>query len=223
MANESAVRFCQRVCTGLSLLLAVCCSAGFAKAQAPVTSGSVIPTTHSTWGQIMKVVVGKSGNVLFLDWSTSGLYQLRPGSSTFTTIASGAPLEASGSYWNSGMTMDAKDTLYIADRYGNSHFFRIPYNPADGTYDFTAANAWGATIGNGSVSLQTYDVAFINSSAKDGSGTLVVSTETSPEIYTVPVDNQGNWGAATIVIKGSEGTGDAHRRRRERKYLFSRG
>ncbi len=202
MAIESVVMFRQRVRTGLSLLLAMFCLCGISQAQTPVTTGSVIPTTHATWGQIMKVVVAKNGSVVFLDWSTSGLYQLRPGSSTFTTIASGSPLEASGTFWNSGMTIDAKDTIYLADRYGTAHFFRIPYNPADGTYDFTSANAWGATIGNGNVSLQTYDVAFVNSSAKDGSGTLVVSTETSPQIYTVPVDNQGNWGTPTIVIKG---------------------
>lgn len=201
MSIESTVGF-RRVRIGLSLLLAIFSLGSFAKAQTPVTTGSVVPTTHGTWGQIMKVLVGKTGNVVFLDWSTSGLYQLRPGSSTFTTIASGAPLEASGTFWNSGMTMDAKDTIYIADRYGSAHFFRIPYNPADGTYDFTSANAWGATIGNGTVSLNTYDVAFVDSSAKDGSGTLVVSTETSPQIYTVPVDNKGNWGAATLVIKG---------------------
>lgn len=202
MATELAVVFRRQIRIGLSLLLAILSLANSAQAQTPVTTGSVVPTTHGTWGQIMKVLVGKTGNVIFLDWSTSGLYQLRPGSSTFTTIASGAPLEASGTFWNSGMTMDAKDTIYIADRYGSAHFFRIPYNPVDGTYDFTSANSWGATIGNGTVSLNTYDVAFVDSSAKDGSGTLVVSTETSPQIYTVPVDNQGNWGAATLVIKG---------------------
>ena len=78
------------------------------------------------------------------------------------------------------MTMDAKDTIYIADRYGTAHFFRIPYNPADGTWDFTSSNAWGATIGNGSISLNTFDVAFINSAAQDGSGTLVVSYGNQP-------------------------------------------
>lgn len=202
MAIESAVFFRRLVRTRLSFLIAMLSFCGITMAQTPVTTGSVVPTAHPTWGQIMKVQVAKNGSVIFLDWSTSGLYQLRPGSSTFTTIASGAPLEASGTYWNSGMVMDAKDTIYIADRYGTSHFFRIPYNPVDGTYDFTSANAWGGTIGNGSVSLNTYDVAFINSSAMDGSGTLVVSTETSPQIYTVPVDNQGNWGTPTIVIKG---------------------
>ena len=175
-----------------------------ALAQTPVTSGSPIPTTHGTWGQIMKVQVAKNGSVAFLDWSTSGLYQLRPGSSTFTTIASGAPLEASGTFWNSGMTMDAKDTIYIADRYGNTPFFRIPYNPADGTWDFTSANAYGGTIGSGvaGISLNTYDVAFINSAAQDGSGTLVVSTETSPQIWTVPIDNKGGFGTAVILVKG---------------------
>jgi hypothetical protein len=213
MAIECAVSFRRSVQSGLSLgwtlglsvLIAMLCVCGIASAQTTVTSGSVVPTTHPLWGQIMKVVVAKNGSVIFLDWSTSGLYQLRPGASTFTTIASGAPLEASGTFWNSGMTIDAKDTIYIADRYGSAHFFRIPYNPADGTYDFTSSNSWGGTIGNGSVSLNTYDVAFINSAAADGSGTLVVSTETSPEIYTVPVDNQANWGTPTVVVKGLKG------------------
>jgi hypothetical protein len=205
MAIESAVMFRRRVRTALSLCFAMFSLCGISLAQTPVNTGSVIPTTHPTWGQIMKVLVTKSGNVIFLDWSTSGLYQLRPGASTFTTIASGAPLEASGTFWNSGMTIDAKDTIYIADRYGAAHFFRIPYNPTDGTYDFTSANAWGATIGGGNVSLNTFDLAFIDSAAKDGSGTLVVATETSPEIYTVPVDNQGNWGApdtVKVIVQG---------------------
>jgi hypothetical protein len=188
--------------TGLVALGAMVAAAAPAGAQTAITTGSPVPTTHGTWGQIMKVQVAKNGSVAFLDWSTSGLYQLRPGTSTFTTIASGSPLEASGTFWNSGMTMDAQDTIYIADRYGNTPFFRIPYNPKDGTWDFTSANAWGGTIGNGAVSLNTYDVAFINSSAADGSGTLVVSTELSPQIWTVPVDNKGNFGTPTILIKG---------------------
>ena len=188
--------------TALAALITTLSAGTLAIAQTPVTSGSPIPTTHGTWGQIMKVQVAKNGSVVFLDWSTSGLYQLRPGSSTFTTIASGAPLEASGTYWNSGMTMDAVDTIYIADRYGNTPFFRIPYNPVDGTWDFTSANAFGGTIGNGSVSLNTFDVAFINSAAKDGSGTLVVGTETSGQIWTVPVDAKGNFTNPTIIVKG---------------------
>jgi hypothetical protein len=210
MAIESAVGFRRLFRTGLtlglSLLGAMWCVGGMVKAQTTVTSGSVVPTTHPLWGQIMKVVVGKNGSVILLDWSTSSLYQLRPGASTFNTIVSaGAPLEASGTFWNSGMTIDAQDTIYIADRYGTAHFFRIPYNKADGTYDFTSANSWGATIGNGSVPLSTYDVAFVNSSAADGSGTLVVSTETSPQIYTVPVDNQANPGTPTVIVKGLKG------------------
>ena len=202
MAIGYAVNFRRLVRAGLSVCIGMSSLCGLAKAQTPVTSGSPIPTTHGVWGQVNKAQTAKNGSIVFLDWSNSGLYQLRPGASTFTTIASGAPLEAAGTYWNSGMTMDAKDTIYIADRYGTAHFFRIPYNPADGTWDFTSANSWGATIGGGSVSLNTFDLAFINSSAMDGSGSLVVATETSPSIYTVPVDNQGNWGTPTIIISG---------------------
>ncbi|MGI4829988.1 MAG: Ig-like domain repeat protein [Janthinobacterium lividum] len=205
MAFESAMKFHRLMRRGMLVLGGMLSLGSLATAQTAVTTGSVVPVIHSTaWGQIMKVQVAKNGSVVFLDWSTSGLYQLPLGSTTFTTIASGSPLEATGTYWNSGMTMDAQDTIYLADRYGASHFFRIPYNPKDGTWDFTSANSWGATITSttGSIGLQTFDVAFINSSAKDGSGTLVFSTETSPSIYTIPVDNQGNWGTATTVIKG---------------------
>lgn len=173
-----------------------------ARAQNPVQSGSVVPVTHSMWNQVYKVLVAKNGSTLFLDWANSALYQLSPGQSTFTTIASGSPLEASGTYWNSGMTLDAQDTLYISDRYGSAHFFRIPYNAKTGTWDFTSANAWGATVGNGTVSLSTYDLAFIDSAARDGSGMLVVSTELNGQIYTVPVDNQGNWGNVTVLVSG---------------------
>jgi hypothetical protein len=202
MAMKLSTYFRGILRTGVTALFGTMVTGSMALAQVPITSGSPIPTTHGTWGQIMKVQVAKNGSVAFLDWSTSGLYQLRPGSSTFTTIASGAPLEASGTFWNSGMTMDAKDTIYIADRYGNTPFFRIPYNPADGTWDFTTANAWGGTIGNGSVSLNTFDVAFIDNSAKDGGGTLVVSTETSPQIWTVAVDSKGVFGTPTVLVKG---------------------
>ena len=190
--------------SGTVALASTLAASVMAMAQTPVTSGQPIPTTHGTWGQIMKVQVAKNGSVAFLDWSTSGLYQLRPGSSTFTTIASGAPMEASGTFWNSGMVMDAKDTIYIADRYGSTPFFRIPYNPADGTWDFTSANAWGGGIPTmgGAVSLNTFDVAFIDSPAKDGSGTLVVGTETQNQIWTIPVDAKGNYTTPTIVAKG---------------------
>ena len=191
----------RRLHLSVALLLASLGSSA-AWAQTAVTAGSPVPTTHGTWGQIMKVQVARNGSVVFLDWSTSGLYQLRPGSSSFNTIASGSPLENSGTFWNSGLTMDAKDTIYIADRYGSTPFFRIPYNPVTGTWDFTGANAWGGTIGGGSVSLNTYDVAFIDSAAADGSGKLVVATETSPQIWTVPVDNKGVWGTPTILVKG---------------------
>ncbi len=34
--------------------------------------------------------------------------------------------------------MDAKGTLYITDRYsGSQHIYRVPYNPTDGTWDFS--------------------------------------------------------------------------------------
>jgi hypothetical protein len=110
MAIESAMFFRRLARTGLSVLVATLSVSGFAMAQTPVTTGSPVATTHPLWGQVTKVQVAKNGSTVFLDWSTSGLYQLRPGATTFTTIASGAPLEAAGTFWNSGMVMDAKDT-----------------------------------------------------------------------------------------------------------------
>lgn len=202
MAIESAVCFRRLVRTGLSGLLGVLALCGVSAAQQPVSVGSVIPLTHSlNWGQIYRVVVAHNGSVVLLDTSNSGLYQLSPGTTTFTTIASGPPLEAAGTYWNEGMVLDAKDTMYLSDRYGTNHFYRIPYNPKDGTWDFTPNNAYGGTIDNG---LNTLDLAFTDSAARDGSGTLFVSTETSPSIIAIPVDNQGNPGTAVTLVKGLE-------------------
>ena len=45
----------------------------------PVTTGSPIPTTHGTWGQIMKVQVAQERKRCFLDWSTSGLVSAAAG------------------------------------------------------------------------------------------------------------------------------------------------
>jgi hypothetical protein len=174
---------------------------GVATAQIPVTAGSVIPFQHPAWGQIYQIVVAKNGSVLFLDTQNGALYQLSPGATSPTTVsAAGAVLKGQSNFWNEGMVLDGNDTLYIADRYDSAiHFFRVPYDPTTGTWPLTSSSVWQSTLGGG---LNTNGLAFLNSSKGDGSGTLIISTETSPSILSVPVDASGNPGTLTTVISG---------------------
>ena len=204
MAIESAVSL-RRVARTACLVLVVAmsmCAVSVAQlplqAPVPVMAGSVVPLDHGstgTWGQIYKVAVAHNGTVLFLDTANSYLYQLPLGATTPTVVvgpthgstnSDGSTLEAPalGGYWNSGMALDANDTLYVTDRYGSSvHFYRVPYTPASGTspggWFFSAAANWGSTIAGG---LNTHDVAI------DDQGNLFVSTETSPQIIKIPVN-----------------------------------
>ncbi len=201
MAIESGSwfrRMARAACLGLFSALSLC---GAAAAQVPVTAGSVIPFQHPVWGQIYQIVIAKNGSVLYLDAQNGALYQLSPGASTPITVsAAGAVLKGSSNFWNESMVLDGNDTLYIADRYDSSvHFFRVPYDPKTGTWDLASSSVWQTGLGGG---LNTNGLAFLNSSKGDGSGTLIISTETSPSILSVPVDGSGNPGTLTTVISG---------------------
>jgi hypothetical protein len=197
MAIESAAHFRQLARIGLSLSIGVLTLCGVAAAQKElVNTGSVIPLQHSTsWCQIYKILNTPTGDTLFLDVCGGGgygsIYQLKKGSTTFQTITSA--IDSAGTYWNEDMAMDAKGTIYITDRYsGSQHLYRVPYNPADGTYDFSAAgDSWEPTIDGGFEGNGTQNVAFLNSAARDGSGILFVSEQNANDIVMIPVNADG--------------------------------
>src|SRR5665213_2290146 len=194
MAIESAACFRRLARTGLSVLIGMSSLCGIATAQKQlVSTGSIIPLPHSnTYGQIYTIDIAPNGDAIFLDVSTATgeIYQLKKGSTTFQTITAG--IEPSGdTYWNEGMAMDAKGTLYITARYGSPYMFRVPYNPADGTYDFSASgDSWESTLDSGFEGNGTQNAYFLDNLAKDGSGTLFVS-EQSNNVIIIPVNADG--------------------------------
>lgn len=197
MAIESAAYF-RRLVRNCSLIAIAMLSFGaIATAQKElVTTSSVIPLQHpNTYCQVYKIINAPNGDTVLLDVCGGGgygsLYRLKKGSSTLDTITS--VIDSSGTYWNEGLAMDAKGTLYITDRYsGSQHLYRVPYNPSDGTWDFSASgDSWEPTIDGGFEGNGTVGIAFLDSPAKDGSGILFVSEETNPAIVMIPVNADG--------------------------------
>jgi hypothetical protein len=187
------------------------------KAPVPVTVGSVVPFGHGStgqWSQIYSVKVAHNGSVLFLDTAVSNLYQWAPGAPAPTLVAGPAPtgqssngstLEASGSFWNSGMALDANDTLYITDRYGSAvHFLRVPYNPSTGTWTFSSASNWSnapSIVLNGTpTAIEPQDVAINCDSGFPC--TMVVAWSNTGEIDKFTIDANGIPGTVVRVLTG---------------------
>ncbi|MGA8632965.1 MAG: hypothetical protein WB573_21615, partial [Terracidiphilus sp.] len=149
MAIESAVMF-RRVARVACLVFVAGLLTGVAakaqlpiKAPAPVTVGSVVPFSHGSTGAWIQIYSMKQdpiyGHILFLDSAGSVIYDLAPGASTPTEIATPEPsnkdnsdcsaLEYKGSYWNAAVAFDKWDNLYVTDRFGSAvQFCRVPYD-----------------------------------------------------------------------------------------------
>jgi sugar lactone lactonase YvrE len=211
MAIETAANLRGLVRTGLVIALGMFSLSGAAKAQKElVSTGSVIPLPLgiSSSCQVYKIINAPNGDTLMLDVCGDGgygaLYQLKQGSTTFQQIA--GPIDSSGTYWNEGMAMDAKGTLYITDRYsGNQHLYRVPYNSATGTWSFSSSgNNWNQQLAGGFAGAGTLGVAFQDSPAKDGSGLLFVSEETASSMVIVPVNADGTIPTFTAGAKSGQ-------------------
>jgi sugar lactone lactonase YvrE len=198
MAIESAANLRGLVRSGLVIALGMLSLSGAARAQKElVSSGSVLPLQLNVSGpcQIYKIINAPNGDTVLLDVCGGGgygsLYQLKKGASTFQTIT--AAIDSSGTYWNEGMAMDAKGTLYLTDRYsGSQHVYRVPYNPSDGTWDFSPSGSnWEAQLDGGFGGAGTVGVAWRDNPAKDGSGILFVSNETANSVLMIPVNADG--------------------------------
>lgn len=189
------------------------------KAPVPVTVGSVVPFGHGStgqWSQIYSVKVAHNGSVLFLDTPVSNLYQWAPGAAAPTLVvgpaasgqaSNGSTLEASGSFWNSGMALDANDTLYITDRFGSSvHFFRVPYDKTSGTWDFNSSSAWANSpsinVNGVPTAISPQDIAI------GDDGTIYVTWSNTGEIDKFTVDSNGNPGNVVRVITGMQTSGN---------------
>jgi len=187
----------------LVLLIAVAGSAA-AVAQTPVIGGSITPnpiTATQQVGQIYQIIVANNGDVLLLDTQNGALYEIQAGSTNLITLSGpGQVLRGNQAFWNSGMALDQWNNLYIGGIYGpQPDFYRVPFDPTTNTWPLTGSSAW--TAGDNLVgALGVNQMAFV-----DGNGgttqTMVVSTETSPQIMEFTVDSSGNVGTATTLVK----------------------
>ena len=84
--------------------------------------------------------------MLFLDTQNGALYELQPGATAPITLsAPGDVLRGNQAFWNGGMALDANDTLYIGGIYApQPDFYRVPYDPATGTWPLTGSSVWAA-------------------------------------------------------------------------------
>ena len=226
MAIEIAMNFRRLTRAGVwSLAGMIFCAA--AVGQAPLVSvGSIVPIPYTTkMNQIYRILFYK-GNVLALDAGDDVLYQLPPGSKTWNNI-SGPGLNKNflgGGFNSQDMAIDAVGTIYIAVGGAPSDaptalFWRFPYDAQTNTWNLSTAGAWGGNIIDpnnapttivGESGQGTAGVAFQNSTAMDGSGTLYFAA-TQNQIYSVPVDKDGNADlqtvTATSIVNATEGGG----------------
>jgi sugar lactone lactonase YvrE len=173
-------------------------------AQTPVIAGSITPnsvTASQQIGQIYQLLVANNGDVLLLDTQAGALYEIQAGSTNLITLsAPGTVLRGNGAFWNSGMALDQWNNLYIGGIYGpQPDFYRVPFDPTTNTWPLTGSSSW--TAGDNLVGgLGVNQIAFM-----DGNGgstqTMVISTETSPQIMEFTVDANGNVGSATVLVK----------------------
>ncbi len=192
---KSTMCFRRMAHTAVLFLIGFLALCGVAGAQSQlVTSGSVIPLAHSNqYCQIYKMFTAPNGDTIMLDVCGGGgygsLYQLKQGSNTIQTIA--PTIDSAGTYWNEYMAMDAKGTIYITDRYsGSQHIYRVPFQ--NGSYAFNAStDNWYPTLNGGYNGKGTNGITWIDSAARDGSGTLFVAEQNANAIVAVPVNADG--------------------------------
>jgi len=188
MAIESAT-FLRRLARIVTLVLIVgflgCVST---VAQTPVMVGSVLGNSNTSgeFGQIYKIVVAKNGCVLFLDTQNGGLYELQPGATAPITLSGpGDVLRGNQAFWNGGMALDANDTLYIGGIYNpQPDFYRVPYDPATGTWPLTGSSTWAA--GNTAIGGDG-----VNQIAFDDNDDMIITTETTDKIEKLSISADG--------------------------------
>jgi sugar lactone lactonase YvrE len=198
MATKSRMYYRRLARKGLLVLSWMFCVSGLALAQKElVTAGSIIPLQHDNqWCQIYNIAIAPSGDTVLMDVCANGgygsIYQLKPGATTFQTITN--VIDSAGTYWNEALAMDAKGTFYVTDRYSSSqHLYRVPYNPANGTWDFSASgDSFQPLLDSGFEGNGTIGATFLDSSKRDGSGLLFVSEQNANNIIIIPVNADGS-------------------------------
>ncbi len=184
----------------LTLLIASVFLSADVAAQTPsVVSSSVVSVPNSQAnGAPWQSSVSNRGDFLLFDFKTSGFYQFPPNGGAQITL--GAPGAIAGGFTDSGIAVDPRNNnIYLNNNY-NGGLLEFPYDAAKGTWDLPSVVVAGGLAGNLGGSCGNYFQSAGMSMNK--SGILAVATENGcgVEIFTVPVDASGTFGAATPIV-----------------------
>ena len=174
------------------------CAVATAQAPAAVVSTSTAAFAHTgPYGGPWQTAFSTRGDFLLLDFANGGLYEFPANGSAAITLA--APNQYFGGYDNSGIAVDPRNNnIYIDDNYNNG-LLEFPYDTATQSWDIppvqVATNIGGNLGGSCGNYFQSAGLAM------NASGLMAVATENGcgVEIFTVPVDTSGNFGAAVPV------------------------
>ncbi len=181
----------------LTLLLSSVC---LCAAQTPsVVSSSPVAVPHNeTYGAPWQNAVSNRGDFVLFDFKTTGMYQYPGNGGPEITLA--APSAIAGGFTDSGIAIDPRNNnIYLNNNY-NGGIIEYPYDAATGAWDLPSVVVASGLSGNLGGSCGNY---FQSAGlAINDSGVMAVATENGcgVEIFTVPIDTSGNFGAATAIV-----------------------
>jgi hypothetical protein len=189
----------------LTLLLstAALCAPMAAQTPSVVSSFPVAVPHNESYGNPWQVAVDNHGDFVLFDFKTGGVYEYPGNGGPEITI--GAPNQLAGGFTDSGIAIDPRNNnMYLNNNY-NGGLMELPYDSATGTWDLPPVVVAGGLAGNlGGTCGNYFQSAGM---AINDNGVLAVATENGcgVEIFTVPIDASGNFGAATPIISNMSG------------------
>ncbi len=200
MLTTSLTSICRSAGALATLLVAGVLFSADVAAQTPtvVASSAVAVPNEQANGAPWQSAVSNRGDFLLFDFKTSGFYQFPPNGGAQITLA--APGVVAGGFTDSGIAVDPRNNnIYLNNNY-NGGLIEFPYDAATGTWDLPSVVVATGLAGNLGGSCGNYFQSAGMSMNKNG--ILAVATENGcgVEIFTVPIDLSGNFGAATPIV-----------------------
>ena len=184
----------------LQITLCSVCVGSAASAQKPsvISSGAIAVPHNEVYGAPWQSAVSNRGDFVLFDFKTSGTYQYPANGGPEITVF--APGVVAGGFTDSGIAIDPRNNnLYLNNNY-NGGLLMYPFDATTGIWDLPSVVVASGLAGNLGGSCGSY---FQSAGlAMNANGVLAVATENGcgVEIFTVPIDLAGNFGAATPIV-----------------------
>ncbi len=159
--------------------------------------GATVPHNEQ-YGAPWQTAVSNRGDFLLYDFKTDALYEYPANGGPEITIAASGVI--AGGFTNSGIAVDPRNNnLYLDNNY-NGGLIEFPFDAATGRWDLPRQTVASGLNGNlGGTCGNYFQGAGL---AINSNGVMAVATENGcgVEIFTVPIDASGNFGAATPIV-----------------------